>query len=125
MMPAYLALSAAFAIALAVRLAWPKISQRLGRVRPEDRAAIDLFLINRDETALTVKKEICAGGPEGWLASANPYGLPYRGRFYHVLAKDNDEMRYRHELAATGERAQGDLTLFQQNAEGHWTKVLQ
>jgi len=55
---AYLILSALLALGLAARLAWPRISRRLGRVPAADQAAIELFLANRDETALEVKREI-------------------------------------------------------------------
>jgi hypothetical protein len=122
---AYFALSGLFVMALATRLAWPRISRHLGSVPTDDQAAIDLFLANRNETAITVKKEIWAGGPEGRFASANIYGLPHQGRFYHVFAQDAGGARYRHELAATGGQKQSDLALFQQGSGGFWTKVLQ
>ena len=122
---AYFALSGLFVMALAARLAWPRISRRLGSVPTDDQAAIDLFLANRNETALTVKKEIWAGGPEGRFASANIYSLPHRGRFYHVLAQDAEGASYRHALAATGDQKQSDLALFQQDSAGFWTKILQ
>jgi hypothetical protein len=125
MVYAYFALSAVLAVALAGRLAWPRAAQRLGRIPPDDQAAITLFLANRDETAVVVKKEIWASGPEGRFASANIYGVPHRGRFYHVLAQDAGGARYRHELAATGSREQFDFVLLQQGAEGFWTPVRQ
>ena len=125
MIYAYFTLAVVLAAGLAARFAWPRISKRLGHIPPGDQAAIDLFLANRDETALELKKEIWAGGPEGRFASANIYGLPHQGRFYHVVAQDADGARYRHELAVTGDRRQGDLTLFQQGSGGYWTRALQ
>jgi len=83
---AYLILSALLALGLAARLAWPRISRRLGRVPAADQAAIELFLANRDETALEVKREIWVRSPQGGLASARIYGWPTRGRFYQVVS---------------------------------------
>lgn len=125
MVYAYFSLSALLAVTLAGRFAWPQVVQRLGRIPPDDQAAITLFLANRDETAVIVKKEIWAGGPQGRFAHASIYGVPNRGRFYHVLAQDAGGGRYRHELVATGSRAQCDFELRQQGAEGYWTPVRQ
>jgi hypothetical protein len=125
MIYAYLTLAVVLTLALAARLNWPRISNRLGHIPPGDHAAIDLFLAHRDETPLEVKKEIWAGGPEGRFATANIYGLPPGGRFYQVFAQDADGTRYSHKLAVTGDRSQGDLILFQQDSSGFWTKVLQ
>jgi hypothetical protein len=121
----YLALSVLLILTLASRLALPHLERRLGRIPSDDQAAIDLFLANRDETSSVVKKEIWRAGPSGRFANANIYGLPSGGRFYSVLALDADNQRYRHSLAATGQKAQHDFRLLQQNSEGYWTQVLQ
>jgi hypothetical protein len=125
MIYAYLALSILLAVALITRLAWPRLARTLGRIPSDDKAAIDLFLANRDEAAVTIKKEILRGGFEGRFGEANIYGVPNRGRFYAVLASDADGRRYRHTLAVAGDRGRHDSTLLQQGPEGYWTRVLQ
>jgi len=94
-------------------------------VPTDDQAAMNLFLANRDETALEVKRNFWAGGPEGGYGPANIYGRPSRGRFYQVVARDAEGARYRYELAVAGDRKQGDLTLFRQDPGGYWSRVLQ
>jgi hypothetical protein len=125
MIYAYLALSTLLVAALAARLAWPRLVQTHGRVSVGDRAAIELFLANRDETATMIEKEFWRGGPEGRLGDANIHGVPRGGRFYRVLAADVDGRAYRHALVAAGDQARRNVTVFQQGSEGVWSKVLQ
>ena len=122
---AYLVLSILLVVALAARLAWPRLAGSLGRISSDDQAAVDLFLANRGETATTIRREILRGGVEDLLAGANICGVPNRGRFYTVVASDAGGQRYRHTLAVAGDKARHDFTLFRQNAEGYWTRVMQ
>jgi hypothetical protein len=125
MIYAYLFLSILLAVALAARLAWPRLAGTLDRISSDDQAAIDLFLSNREETATTIRREILRGGFESRFAEANIYGVPNRGRFYTVVASDAGGQRYRHTLAVAGDKARHDFMLFRQNTEGYWTRVLQ
>ena len=86
MLYAYFLFAALLVGALIIRAFWPLLSRRLGRVAPDDLAAITLFLSNRDETALSVEKSIWSNLPRGRVS--NTYGMPDHGRSYRVTAQD-------------------------------------
>ena len=87
---------------------------------PLDLRAITLFLKNRDETLLTVRK-IWFGGPPryGGRGIYTQTGRPYR-----VLALGKDGSRWTHELAADERDDLGNSKL-QQRLSGVWTPVSQ
>jgi hypothetical protein len=84
---------------------------------PEDLAAITLFLANRGQTPLRMRKGM--GGPR-------EYGKHsiYVERLYRVLALDAYGSRYRHVVAAASRKHDIDLVLWQR-VRGVWSKVLQ
>jgi hypothetical protein len=89
---------------------------------PEDVKAIELFLKNRDQTLLSLRK-LWIGGPSVVGARG---GYKQVGRPYRVLAQGADGKRWRHDVAVdVGQRdVFGDPKL-KQRVLGQWLPVIQ
>lgn len=88
----------------------------------EDVKAIDLFLKNREQSLLSVRK-LWIGGPSVW-GGRSVY--KQTGRPYRVLAQSADAKRWLHDVAVdVGERdVFGDPKL-KQRVQGQWLPVIQ
>jgi hypothetical protein len=100
------------AIWLALRL-----HRQLSPPRSDDLAAIKLFLANRDQVSVRVRKGM--GGPREHGRQS-----VYVERLYKVLALDADGSHYRHVVAAVSHKHDIPLALWQR-VRGVWSKVLQ
>jgi hypothetical protein len=94
-----------------------ELYRQLKPISQEDVAAITLFLANRDQTPLRIRRGV--GGPrQHGKHSAS------RERLYTVLALDADGSRYRHVVAAVDHQADANFALWQRVGRA-WSKVIQ
>lgn len=99
------------------------MAYRLLRPTPaEDVKAIELFLKNREQTLLSVRK-LWIGGPSvvGGRSVYAQVGRPYR-----VLAQSADAKRWRHDVAVdVGQRDVFGEPKLKQRVLGQWLPVIQ
>ncbi len=93
-----------------------------------DRDAVELFLKNRSEELLRLRKVLIwwRSGPPGWGQGAvglvTPLTPPYR--IYQVVAQSADGQRWTHVLAASGDDGSGRAALMQRRG-GLWSPASQ
>ena len=105
-----------FAVLAAIVLG-PMIYRMGSPIPPDDITAITLFLRNRSETAISIRR-LVVGGP--WdRQNRRPI---QRGRPYEVLAEDAGGARRLHRLAADGRDSQGAVALKRREG-GAWVEV--
>lgn len=100
----------------------PMVYQMIAPTPSDDLLAIDLFLKNRDQKVLDVRK-LWIGGPSVWEGRGV---YQQTGRPYRVMARDAEGKAWRHYLAVgVGERdALGSLKV-KQRVLGQWLPVIQ
>ena len=98
-----------FAVPMAYRLAAP--------IPETDLAEISDFLRNRAQQPIETRK-LWLGGP------VEPNSLRQAGRPYRVLARDPDGFNYVHRVGLVGQRARGDLVIYER-VRGVWRAIYQ
>lgn len=98
-----------FALPMAYRLAAP--------IPEADLAEIARFLRSRAQQTVEIRK-LWLGGP------VEPNSLRQAGRPYSVLARDPDGLNYIHRVGLVGQRARGDLVIYER-VRGAWRTAFQ
>ncbi|WP_168077178.1 hypothetical protein [Caulobacter sp. SSI4214] len=98
----------------------PLVYRLIMPVPPSDAKAIEVFLRNRDQVLVNVRK-IWIGGPSHW-GGRGVY--KQTGRPYRVTAQSPDGSRWTHDLAADGKDVLGNTKL-KQRTNGVWCEVFQ